>query len=152
MFGFALAQEVSAARSGHMEVTFHLERPMRKPHALEPGDEFEQPCPIRDVLDRIGDQWSFLVLNTLASGTQRFNELMRNIGDISKQMLSRTLKRLEEDGLVRRTIYPDVPPRVEYQLTPLGRSFLIPMKGLIAWADEHHQAVCDARKRSRRLK
>jgi DNA-binding HxlR family transcriptional regulator len=125
---------------------------MRKTDAPATGEELEQPCPIRDVLDRIGDQWSFLAMDTLARGTQRFNELMRNIGDISKQMLSRTLKRLEEDGLVKRTIYPEVPPRVEYELTPLGRSFLVPMKGLITWADEHHQAVREARKRSRRLK
>lgn len=120
---------------------------MRKPYPK--AKELEQPCPIRDVLDRIGDQWSFLVVDTLARGTQRFNELMRNIGDISKQMLSRTLKRLEEDGLVKRTLYPEVPPRVEYELTALGRSFLVPMKGLIAWADEHHDAVRESRRRSR---
>jgi DNA-binding HxlR family transcriptional regulator len=106
---------------------------------------FEQPCPIRDVLDRIGDQWSLLVLDALEGGTKRFNELMRELGDISKQMLSQTLKRLEEDGFVRRTVYPEVPPRVEYELTPLGRSFLVPMKGLVAWADEHHRLVCEAR-------
>lgn len=125
---------------------------MKKPHTQRDGAELEQPCPIRDVLDRIGDQWSFLVMDTLASGTQRFNELMRAIGDISKQMLSRTLKRLQEDGLVRRTLYAEVPPRVEYELTALGRSFLVPMKGLIAWADEHHPTVRESRRQSRRLK
>ena len=106
---------------------------------------FDQPCPIRDVLDRIGDQWSLLVLDALEGGTKRFNELMRALGDISKQMLSQTLKRLEEDGFVRRTVYPEVPPRVEYDLTPLGHSFLVPMRGLVAWADEHHRHVCEAR-------
>jgi DNA-binding HxlR family transcriptional regulator len=106
---------------------------------------FEQPCPIRDVLDRIGDQWSLLVLATLSDGTMRFNELARAIGDISKQMLSRTLKHLEQDGLIRRTLYPEVPPRVEYELTGLGRSFLVPLRGLIAWADEHHHAIRRAR-------
>jgi DNA-binding HxlR family transcriptional regulator len=60
-------------------------------------------------------------------------------------MLSLTLKRLEEDGFVRRTVYPEVPPRVEYELTPLGQSFLVPMKGLVAWADTHHRLVCEAR-------
>lgn len=111
-------------------------------------DRFQpkQPCPIRDVLDRIGDQWSLLILETLKGRTVRFNELMREIGDISKQMLSRTLKRLEEDGFVRRTLYPEVPLRVEYELTDLGRSFLVPMKDLVAWADANHQAICEARR------
>lgn len=106
---------------------------------------FEQPCPIRDVLDRIGDQWSLLILQVLEHGTMRFSAINRAIGDISKQMLSKTLKRLEEDGFIRRTLYPEVPPRVEYELTDLGRSFLVPMKGLIVWADEHHRAICEAR-------
>lgn len=112
----------------------------------ETTSEFEQPCPIRDVLDRIGDQWSLLVLETLQGGTMRFNELMRAIGDISKQMLSRTLKHLEQDGFVRRTLYAEVPPRVEYELTELGRSFLVPMKGLVVWADTHHRTICASRK------
>lgn len=107
---------------------------------------FEQPCPIRDVLDRIGDQWSLLVLEMLSHGTLRFNELNRRIGDISKQMLSKTLRRLEQDGFIRRTIFPEVPPRVEYELTELGLSFLAPMRGLIAWADENHRGICEARK------
>lgn len=123
---------------------------MRKSLADAAKETFEQPCPIRDVLDRIGDQWSLLVMDTLAGGTQRFNELSRRIGDISKQMLSRTLKHLEEDGFVKRTLYPEIPPRVEYELTALGHSFLVPMKGLIAWADEHHRAIRESRGRTRR--
>ena len=118
---------------------------MSKTTLLAADRPFDQPCPIRDVLDRIGDQWSLLVLDALEGGTKRFNELMRALGDISKQMLSQTLKRLEEDGFVRRTVYPEVPPRVEYDLTPLGRSFLVPMRGLVVWADEHHRHVCEAR-------
>ncbi|RUR35464.1 winged helix-turn-helix transcriptional regulator [Vreelandella populi] len=105
----------------------------------------EQPCPIRDVLDRIGDQWSLLILEALAPGTLRFNALMREIGDISKQMLSRTLKQLEQDGFITRTLYPEVPPRVEYTLTPLGLSFLEPMQQLVAWADTHHRTIVAAR-------
>lgn len=108
---------------------------------------FEQPCPIRDVLDRIGDQWSLLILEALALGTLRFNALMREIDDISKQMLSRTLKQLEQDGFITRTLYPEVPPRVEYTLTPLGRSFLEPMQQLVAWADTHHATIVAARAR-----
>ncbi|MGP8289209.1 winged helix-turn-helix transcriptional regulator [Vreelandella zhanjiangensis] len=107
----------------------------------------EQPCPIRDVLDRIGDQWSLLILEALAPGTLRFNALMREIGDISKQMLSRTLKQLEQDGFITRTLYPEVPPRVEYTLTLLGLSFLEPMQQLVAWADMHHRTIVAARLR-----
>lgn len=108
--------------------------------------EIDALCPIRDVLDRIGDQWSFLVLDSLAEEVMRFSELNRRIGDISKQMLSQTLKRLEQDGLVARTLFAEVPPRVEYRLTPLGRSFLKPMRTLVAWADKNHQAICTARR------
>ncbi len=116
---------------------------------VETASGFEQPCPIRDVLDRIGDQWSLLVLQALAGGTLRFNALLREVGDISKQMLSRTLKQLECDGFVSRTLYAEVPPRVDYELTALGRSFLEPMAVLVAWADTHHRAICDARRNYR---
>jgi DNA-binding HxlR family transcriptional regulator len=105
----------------------------------------EGGCPIREVLDRIGDQWSLLVLAALEPETLRFNVLLRRIGDVSKQMLSRTLRRLEEDGFVERTVYPEVPPRVEYSLTDLGRSFLEPMRALIRWADMHQPKVEAAR-------
>lgn len=111
-----------------------------------PNAAFDNPCPIRDVLDRIGDQWSFLVLEALAERTLRFNELSREIGDISKQMLSRTLKRLEMDGFVQRTIYAEVPPRVEYRLTELGQGFLVPMMALVQWADANHAVVCQSRR------
>lgn len=103
-------------------------------------------CPIRDVLDRIGDQWSLLVLGALSTGTLRFNELRREIGDVSQHMLARTLKRLEEDGLVSRTLFPVIPPRVDYALTPLGQSFLEPLQVLIAWANQNHMSIRAARK------
>ena len=106
---------------------------------------FEQPCPIRDVLDRIGDQWSLLILTSLSRGALRFNELSREVGDISKQMLSRTLKRLEKDGFIKRTIYPEVPLRVEYELTDIGTSFMEPIGILVRWADENHRAIVRAR-------
>ena len=105
----------------------------------------EGGCPIREVLDRIGDQWSLLVLAALEPGTLRFNVLLRRIGDVSKQMLSRTLRRLEEDGFVERAVYAEVPPRVEYSLTDLGRSFLMPMQALIRWADTNQPQVEAAR-------
>ena len=99
------------------------------------------PCPIREVLDRIGDQWSLLVLGALSERELRFNELMREIGDISKQMLSRTLKLLEQDGYVQRTVFAEVPPRVEYRLTPLGHSFMQPMAALVQWAKAHYGEI-----------
>ena len=105
-----------------------------------------EPCPIRDVLDRIGDQWSLLVLQALAARLMRFGEINRAIGDISKQMLSLTLKRLEQDGFVKRTLFAEIPPRVEYELTELGRSFLAPLEALVAWADANHQSICNARR------
>ncbi|ATN36878.1 transcriptional regulator (plasmid) [Rhizobium sp. ACO-34A] len=105
-----------------------------------PGD-----CPIRDVLDRVGDQWTLLVLKALDGRVSRFNELGRAIPDISKQMLSRTLRRMEEDGFVTRTLHAEVPLRVEYALTDLGGSLLVPMKALIAWADENHPEIRKAR-------
>lgn len=102
-------------------------------------------CPIRNVLDRIGDQWTLLVLEALGGRVVRFNELSREIADISKQMLSRTLRRLEEDGLVTRTVYAEVPPKVEYELTDLGHSLLVPMKALVSWADDNHEKIRVAR-------
>jgi DNA-binding HxlR family transcriptional regulator len=103
-------------------------------------------CPIRDVLDRMGDRWSMLVLMTLdQGGTLRFGMLKSGIGDISQRMLSITLRRLEQDGLVSRTAHATVPPRVDYALTPLGASFLEPMRGLLRWAEANHQQVRQAR-------
>ncbi len=103
------------------------------------------PCPIRDVLDRVGDQWSLLALESLATEGRRFNELKRAIGDVSQHMLARTLRRLEQDGLVSRTVFPAKPPRVHYALTSLGRSLLGPMKALVQWADDNHAAIRAAR-------
>lgn len=106
----------------------------------------EQPCPVRDVLDRIGDQWSLLVLEALGERKMRFSELERAIGDISKQMLSRTLKRLEQDSFVKRTLFPEVPVRVEYELTVLGQSFLVPLRSLVEWAQANHTAIRQGRR------
>ncbi|MGG7580474.1 winged helix-turn-helix transcriptional regulator [Rhizobium sp. Nf11,1] len=114
----------------------------------EPKQQPGAGCPIRGVLDRIGDQWSLLTLEALEHEKKRFNELQREIGDVSKQMLSKTLRHLEQDGFISRTVYPEVPPRVEYELTEMGRSFLIPMKVLIGWADRNHSEIMRARERN----
>lgn len=111
-----------------------------------PCGELAEKCPIRGVLDRLGDRWTVLVLIELGDGdTLRFTELKRRIEDISPRMLAQTLRHLEEDGLVRRTVHATVPPKVEYTLTPLGASFFERVQGLIAWADEHQPAVRAAR-------
>ncbi|MBC6609894.1 helix-turn-helix transcriptional regulator [Hymenobacter sp. BT507] len=103
-------------------------------------------CPVRHVLDRIGDKWSFLcILHLGAADTLRFNELRKQIGDVSQRMLTVTLRSLEADGLVQRHVYAEVPPRVEYQLTPLGHSLLVAFSGLGTWANAHAQEVAQAR-------
>ncbi len=103
-------------------------------------------CPIRNVLSRIGDKWSMLVLFTLENnGCQRFKELQRNIPDISQKMLTATLKTLEADGLVRREAYAEVPPRVEYSLSDKGRSLLPLINNLLAWAIENMDGIIASR-------
>ena len=103
-------------------------------------------CPIRDVLDRIGDRWSVLVLVTLRDVEMlRFSELRRALGDISQRMLAQTVRHLEEDGLLERTVHPTVPPRVDYRLTQLGRTLLVPLQALVDWAGIHHSEVRAAR-------
>lgn len=106
---------------------------------------FDPQCPVRDVLDRIGDKWSTLVVSTLARGPYRFSALQRTIPDISKRMLTQTLRELERDGLIARTVFPTKPPSVEYRLTPLGESMLEPLKVLVQWADRSHVAIRNAR-------
>lgn len=99
------------------------------------------------VLARIGDKWSILVVMTLADGPRRFNELKRTIGGISQRMLTFTLRGLERDGLVSRTVHPTIPPRVDYELTALGRSLQDPVQALGAWAFANLPAIQDARTR-----
>ncbi|NDV84043.1 helix-turn-helix domain-containing protein [Bacteroides sp. 51] len=92
-------------------------------------------CPIRDILSRLGDKWSMLVLVTLnANGTMRFSDIHKTIADISQRMLTVTLRSLETDGLVSRKIYPEVPPRVEYDLTETGKSLIPHLENLVEWA------------------
>lgn len=106
-----------------------------------------EDCKIREIIDRVGDKWSMLVLNILGDGPQRFSALRRAIEGISQRMLTRTLRLLERDGLVRRTVYPTVPPQVEYALTPLGNTLLEPVRALATWAGGHQAEVLAARAR-----
>lgn len=98
-------------------------------------------CPVRNVLDRIGDKWTVLVLVALAAGPCRFSALSRAIPDISKRMLTQSLRDLERDGLVTRHVFPTKPPQVEYRLSPLGRSVLEPLARLIGWAEHNFEAI-----------
>ncbi|WP_155264560.1 winged helix-turn-helix transcriptional regulator [Sphingomonas segetis] len=96
---------------------------------------------ISALLQRIGDKWSLLVVQTLGDGSRRFNQLRREIPSISQRMLTLTLRNLERDGLVNRTVTPSIPPRVDYELTELGHSLQKPICGLVTWAMDHSDAI-----------
>jgi DNA-binding HxlR family transcriptional regulator len=105
-------------------------------------------CPVRNILDRFGDKWSLLVIITLGDkGTVRFNQLTNMIGDISQKMLTVTLRTLEADGLVSRKIYPEIPPRVEYTLTPMGLELLPHIENLTRWALNNMEQIAESRNR-----
>jgi DNA-binding HxlR family transcriptional regulator len=98
---------------------------------------FDSRCGSQQVLDLIANRWTTLVIYALASGTQRYSQLQRKIGGVSQKMLTQTLRGLERDGLVARRVYPVVPPKVEYSLTPLGRTLTGPLRVICEWAEEH---------------
>jgi len=100
---------------------------------------------VREVLDRVADKWSLLVIATLERGRLRFSELQRHIPGVSQRMLTLTLRQLERDGLVTRTVHAEVPPRVEYELTPMGRTLIGPSVALATWAITNHPAIESAR-------
>jgi len=104
-------------------------------------------CPVRDILDHLGDKWTTLIVMALAGQPRRFSALRRAMPDISKRMLTQTLRHLERDGLLSRHVFPTKPPSVEYRLTPLGRSLLEPMAALGAWAERAHGEIKAARSR-----
>lgn len=105
-------------------------------------------CPaVREVLSRVGDKWSVLVIGLLRDGPKRFSELRRTIEGVSQRMLTLTLRGLERDGLVSRTVHPTVPPRVDYELTPLGQTLLAPVHALATWAATHRTEIQAARAR-----
>ena len=102
--------------------------------------------PVRQILARVGDKWSVLIVMALRDGPRRFNEVKRAIGTISQRMLTLTLRGMERDGLVRRTVFPTIPPRVEYELTELGHSLRAPVEQLGHWAIEHELRVVEAQR------
>jgi DNA-binding HxlR family transcriptional regulator len=102
-------------------------------------------CTVRQILDRVADKWSLLVISLLEERTLRFSELQRRIDGVSQRMLTVTLRQLERDGLVSRTVYPVVPPRVEYELTPLGATLHATIKSLVEWTEAHQPEIAAAR-------
>ena len=111
--------------------------------SLRPWNPYEQDCPSRRLLDRIGDRWTVLIVVALDAAPLRFSVLAARVGGISQKMLTQTLRSLERDGFVTRTLYPEIPPRVEYELTTLGRSLLGPLRALEEWAVENMSEVVD---------
>lgn len=107
----------------------------------------EECLAVREVLARVGDKWSVQIVSALRDGPRRFNQLRREIEGISQRMLTLTLRALERDGLVERTVFPTVPPRVDYALTPLGRSLLEPVVALEAWAKANRESINRARQK-----
>jgi DNA-binding HxlR family transcriptional regulator len=109
------------------------------------ADIYDRKCPSRQVLDRIGDTWSVLVVASLAHGPRRYTELARRMDGVSPKMLTQTLRGLERDGLISRTVHAVVPPRVDYELTKLGESLLELVGALENWAESHIDDVLTAR-------
>jgi DNA-binding HxlR family transcriptional regulator len=126
---------IGEAQGGTLVFARHI--PVTEAHCLH----------IREVLARVGDKWTLLVVLTLAEGPKRFGALRRSIEGISQRMLTLTVRGLERDGLVTRTVFPTIPPRVDYELTPLGRTLIEPVHGLAGWADRHKEAIQQARAR-----
>jgi DNA-binding HxlR family transcriptional regulator len=114
---------------------------IRKCSSVTPEDH----CRVREILDRVADKWSLLVISLLADRGRRFTELRHDIDGISQRMLTLTLRRLERDGLVLRTVHPVVPPRVDYELTPLGTTLIGPIEALVQWTVDHTQEIAAAR-------
>ncbi|NUT44509.1 MAG: helix-turn-helix transcriptional regulator [Thermoactinospora sp.] len=104
-----------------------------------------EDCEVRQILDRIADKWSLLVIALLDRRTMRFTELRKEIDGVSQRMLTVTLRQLERDGLIKRTVYPVSPPRVDYELTALGNSLQEVTKALVVWTERHQQEISEAR-------
>ncbi|MFE2771356.1 winged helix-turn-helix transcriptional regulator [Microbacterium resistens] len=137
-----MAQEGTSAYPGSLEVPAPTEcRDDRDPFQWDARED----CEVRQILDRIADKWSLLVIALLDAKSMRFGELGREIAGISKRMLTVTLRNLERDGLVHRTIYPEVPPRVEYRLTTMGRTLHDTVQSLVVWTEEHQDRIARAR-------
>jgi DNA-binding HxlR family transcriptional regulator len=137
------AEEGSSMSGTHTDVPSMVRTRLPIP---VPAEEYEQ-CPVSDVLRRVGDKWTVLLIVLLGQRAYRFNDLHRSIEGISQRMLTRTLRALEGDGLVARAVFPTNPPSVEYSLTPLGETLLHPLSALADWVVEHRPEIAAARAR-----
>lgn len=135
----AVTDEVSAAGGGE---------PVGDGGGLEPcGSPAHPDCGIRDLLDRVGDTWTVLAVAELSAGSRRFGELRRGLHGVSQRMLTLTLRRLERDGLVLRTVYATVPATVSYELTDLGRSMAVLVQQMVGWSRDHARVIAESRQR-----
>ena len=115
---------------------------------MSPRNNRVERCPaVREVLNRVGDKWSVQIVSLLGDGPMRFSDLRRSIEGISQRMLTLTLRGLERDGIITRTVFPEIPPRVEYELTKLGNTLLEPIQGLAEWAEKNRTSIQDAREK-----
>jgi DNA-binding HxlR family transcriptional regulator len=105
----------------------------------------KNPCPVRSILERVGDKWATQIISRLSEGTTRFNGLKRQVDGISQRMLTETLRKLERDGLLARTVYPTNPPSVDYTLTPLGETLVPIIRALVGWAKTNNQEIKTSR-------
>ena len=112
----------------------------------EKANVYDKNCPCRHILNRIADKWTALIIGCLQDGPQRFSELRRNVEGITQKMLTQTLRSLERDGIVTRTIYPTVPVTVEYEITELGKTLIEPLEVLRHWSEQHKPEVLAAQK------
>lgn len=108
-------------------------------------DPYDRNCPTRRLLDRIGDRWTVLIVGALADGPLRYSEIGARVDGVSQKMLTQTLRGLERDGLVKRTLIPQIPPRVDYELTDAGKTLREPLKALESWAIQHMSGVIVSR-------
>ena len=149
-----LTQEGTARKQRHTRVTIAQPQPLADEKKLKEifvkaktGRKINL-CPVRDIITRFSDKWSLLTVLLLgANGTLRFSQIKQQIGDVSQRMLTVTLRHLEEDGFVKRTIYAEVPPRVEYELTSLGLSLMQQISLLTEWIDCNTEQIMKARKK-----
>ncbi|MFJ8086461.1 winged helix-turn-helix transcriptional regulator [Streptomyces sp. NPDC096205] len=118
---------------------------MSRSHTLVTETVRDEACPLTEVLDRVAGKWSIGILIAAAHGPVRFTELERAVHGISRRMLTLNVRRLERDGLLVRTVYPTVPPKVEYGITPMARELYASLTGLVDWAERHRSAISEAR-------
>jgi DNA-binding HxlR family transcriptional regulator len=138
-----MSDRTPAAQEGTFLKPEHTRVPV-----LPPNAHLDSDCRgVASILARVGDKWSVLIIMLLGDGPRRFNEIKRMVGGISQRMLTLTLRGLERDGLVTRTVFPTIPPRVDYELTDLGRGLWKPVEALGTWATEHLTEIEDARTR-----